>query len=196
MNLCSPFNNFVYKYPVFRISGYPDVRRPDIFKAFTRIESKHFRRLHVSRRPDAFYAAYSLCVEEIRKCFPFFFDQVACVPTLFHFPFFMLIFLGSKKRSKFCLVSSVIYIYKTVVFVCVLTPHQLCAYPGAVIRQASGPTPPPPPENRNHSSLIKSPIPRSSKSRCTRKQTTLPVKNSTYRQLFFEHVKLSKIVLF
>ena len=77
--------------------------------------------------------------------FFFFLDQVACIPTLFHFPFFLLIFVGSKKRSKFCLISSVIYIYKTVVFVCVLTPHQLGAYPGAFIRPSSDHDPPPPP---------------------------------------------------
>ena len=59
----------VYTYPDIRISGYPDVRDPDIFGAFTRVGSKRFRRLHVSRYPDALYAAYSLCVGEIRKCF-------------------------------------------------------------------------------------------------------------------------------
>ena len=36
-----------------------------------------------------------------------------------------------------------IYIYKTVVFVCVLTLYRPCAYPGAVLRHASGPTGPP-----------------------------------------------------
>ena len=73
----------VYTYPDIRISGYPDVRDPDIFGAFTRVGSKRFRRLHVSRHPDALYAAYSLSVGEIRKCF--FFGQVACLQTLFHF---------------------------------------------------------------------------------------------------------------
>ena len=47
------------------ISGYPDVRDPDIFGAFTRVGAKRFRRLHVSRHPDVLYAAYSLCVGEI-----------------------------------------------------------------------------------------------------------------------------------
>ena len=59
-----------YTYPDIRISGYPDVRDPDIFGAFsrfTRVGSKRFWRLHVSRHPDALYAAYSLCVGEIRK---------------------------------------------------------------------------------------------------------------------------------
>ena len=73
----------VYTYPDIRISGYPDVRDPDIFGAFTRVRSKRFRRLHVSRHLDALYAAYSLCVGEKRKCF--FFGQVACLQTLFHF---------------------------------------------------------------------------------------------------------------
>ena len=47
----------VYTYPDIRISGYPDIRDPDIFGAFTRVGSKRFRRLHVSRHPDASYAA-------------------------------------------------------------------------------------------------------------------------------------------
>ena len=59
----------VYTYPDIRISGYPGVKDPDILGAFTRVGSKRFRRLHVSRYPDALYAAYSLCVGEIRKSF-------------------------------------------------------------------------------------------------------------------------------
>ena len=59
----------VYTYPDIRISVYPVVRDPDIFRAFTRVGSKRFRRLHVSRHPDTLYAAYSLSVGEIRKCF-------------------------------------------------------------------------------------------------------------------------------
>ena len=39
------------------------------FGAFTRVGSKRFWRLHVSRHPHALYAAYSQCVEEICKCF-------------------------------------------------------------------------------------------------------------------------------
>ena len=62
----------VYTYPDIRISGYPDLRDPDIFGASTRIGSKRFRRLHVSRHPDPLYAAYSLRVGEVRKssCMP------------------------------------------------------------------------------------------------------------------------------
>ena len=62
-------SQLMHPYPDIRISGYPDVRDPDIFGAFTRVGSKRFRRLHVSRHPDALYAAYSLSVGEIRKCF-------------------------------------------------------------------------------------------------------------------------------
>ena len=51
-------NDGVYTYPDIRISGYPDVRDPDIFGAFTRVGSKRFRRLHVSRHPDALYQEY------------------------------------------------------------------------------------------------------------------------------------------
>ena len=71
-----------FSFTRIQISGYldttyPDVRDPDIFGAFARVGSKGFRRLHVSRHPDAFYAAYSLCVGEMRKCFLF--GQVACL---------------------------------------------------------------------------------------------------------------------
>ena len=89
----------VYTYPDIRISGYPDVKDPDIFGAFTRIGSKRFRRLHVSRYPDALYAAYSLCVGEIRKCF--FFGQVACLQTLFHFFLSFCCLLAGRQGQNF-----------------------------------------------------------------------------------------------
>ena len=96
----------VYTYPDIRISGYPDVKDPDFFGAFTRVGSKCFRRLHVSRYPDALYAAYSLCVAEIRKCFSL--VKLHAFKLSFIFPFFLLMFVGWTTRSKFCLVSSVI----------------------------------------------------------------------------------------
>ena len=100
----------VYTYPDIRISGYPDVKDPDIFGAFTRVGSKRFRRLHVSRHPDALYAAYSLSVGEIRKCF--FLVKLHAFKLSFIYPFFLLMFVGWTTRSKFCLVSPVID-YKT-----------------------------------------------------------------------------------
>ena len=100
----------VYTYPDIRISGYPDVRDPDIFGAFTRVGSKRFRRLHVSRHPDALYAAFSLSVGEIRMCF--FLVKLHAFKLSFIFPIFLLIFVGWTTRSKFCLVSPVID-YKT-----------------------------------------------------------------------------------
>ena len=90
----------VYTYPDIRISGYPDLRDPDIFGASTRIGSKRFRRLHVSRYPDALYAAYSLCVGEIRKCL-FFFHQVACFQILFNFSFLFLYLLAGRQGQCF-----------------------------------------------------------------------------------------------
>ena len=96
----------VYTYPDIRISGYLDVKDPDIFGAFTRIGSKRFRRLHVSRYPDALYAAYSLCVGEIRTCF--FLVKLHAFKLSSIFPFFLLMFVGWTTRSKICLVSSAI----------------------------------------------------------------------------------------
>ena len=94
------------------VSGYPDVRDPDIFGAFTRVGLERFWRLHVSRHPDAFYAAYSLCVGEIHKCF--FFGQVACLQTLFHFflSFCWCLLAWPDDKVKVCLVSLAID-YKT-----------------------------------------------------------------------------------
>ena len=63
-----------------------------------------------------------------------------------------------------------IYIYKTVVCDRVLTLYRPCAYPGAVLRHASGPTGPRN-SSRSFSPFIKSSLPGSSKSRCSRKQT-------------------------
>ena len=73
---------------------------------------KRFQRLHVSRHPDVLYAAYSLCVAEIRKCF--FFVKLHAFKLSSIFPFFLLIFVGLTTRSKFCLVSSV-FDYETTV---------------------------------------------------------------------------------
>ena len=60
----------------------------------------------LSRHPDVFYAAYSLSVGEMRKCF--FWSR--CMPSnsLSFFPLFLLMFVGWTTRSKFCLVSPVI----------------------------------------------------------------------------------------
>ena len=57
--------------------------------------------LHVSRHPDALYAAYSLCESEMRKCFLF--GQVACLQTLFHFSFLFvdLCWLGDMVKFLF-----------------------------------------------------------------------------------------------
>ena len=63
-----------------------------------------------------------------------------------------------------------IYIYKTVVCDRVLTLYRPCAYPGAVLRHASGPTGPRN-SSRPFSPFIKSSLPGSSKSRSSRKQT-------------------------
>ena len=52
----------------------------------------------------------------------------------------------------------------------VLTLYRPCAYPGAVLRHASGPTGPRN-SSRSFSPFIKSSLPGSSKSRCSRKQT-------------------------
>ena len=89
-----------------QISGYLDIRISEIFGAFTRVGSKRFRRLHVSRHPDALYAAYSLCGRNTQLLF---YGQVACLQTLFYFFLsFLFIFVGLTTRSKFCLISSVI----------------------------------------------------------------------------------------
>ena len=101
----NPVSGCVYTYPDIRISGYPD-----IFGAFTHVGSKRFRRLHVSRHPDALYAAYSLYVGEIRKCS--FLVKLHAFKLSSIFPFFLLMFVGWTTKSKFCLVSSVID-YKT-----------------------------------------------------------------------------------
>ena len=69
----------------------------------------------------------------------------------------------------------------------VLTLYRPCAYPGAVLRHASGPTGP-----RNSSwsfsPFIKSSLPGSSKSRCSRKQTKpslSKINNSTLKMKLF-----------
>ena len=61
-------------------------------------------------------------------------------------------------------------IYKTVVSDRVLTLNRLYVYPSAVLRHASGPTGPRN-SSRSFSPFIKSSLPGSSKSRCSRKQT-------------------------
>ena len=92
----------VYTYPDIRISGYPDVRDPDIFGESTRVGSKRFRRLHVSRHPDAIYAAYSLCVGKIRKCF-FFLVKVHAfkLSSIFSFLFVYVYWLDDKPGQRF-----------------------------------------------------------------------------------------------
>ena len=74
------------------------------------------------------------------------------------------------KRRRVRVIAFLASIYITVVSDRVLTLSRLYAYPSAVLRHASGPTGP-----RNSSRLfspfIKSSLPGSSKSRCSRKQT-------------------------
>ena len=80
-----------------------------------------------------------------------------------------------------------IYIYKTVVCDRVLTLNRPCAYPGAVLRHASGPTGPRT-SSRSFSPFIKSSLPGSSKSRCSRKQTKpslSKINNSTLKMKLF-----------
>ena len=88
-----------------------------------------------------------------------------------------------------------IYIYKTVVCDRVLTLYRPCAYPGAVLRHASGPTGPRN-SSRSFSPFIKSSLPGSSKSRCSRKQTKPSLSKSTtllwkwsfsYQKVFLAH---------
>ena len=75
--------------------------------------------------------------------------------------------LENTKKRLYC---NIIYIYKTVVCDRVLTLYRPCAYPGAVLRHASGPTGPRN-SSRSFSPFIKSSLPGSSISRCSRKQT-------------------------
>ena len=91
----------VYTYPDIRISGYPDVKDPDFFGAFTRVELKRFRRLHVSRYPDALYAAYSLCVGEIRKCFSLVKLHAFKLSSIFSFLFVDVCWLDDKVKILF-----------------------------------------------------------------------------------------------
>ena len=80
-----------------------------------------------------------------------------------------------------------IYIYKTVVSDRVLTLNRLYAYPSAVLRHASGPTGPRN-SSRSFSPFIKSSLPGSSKSRCSRKQTKpslSKINNSTLKMKLF-----------
>ena len=96
----------VYTYPDIRISGYPDLRDPGIFGASIRIGSKRFRRLHVSRYPNALYAAYSLCVGEIRKCL-FFFVKLHVFKFSSIFPFFFdVCWLDDKVKVLFGMFSN------------------------------------------------------------------------------------------
>ena len=87
-----------------------------------------------------------------------------------------------------------IYIYKTVVSDRVLTLNRLYGYPSAVLRHASGPTGPRN-SSRSLSAFIKSSLPGSSKSRCSRKQTKpslSKINNSTCTlkmKLFFICIK-------
>ena len=76
---------------------------------------------------------------------------------------------------------------KTVVCDCVLTLYRPCAYPGAVLRHASGPTGPRN-SSRSFSPFIKSSFPGSSKSRCSRKETKpslSKINNSTLKMKLF-----------
>ena len=69
----------------------------------------------------------------------------------------------------------------------VLTLYRPCAYPGAVLRHASGPTGPRN-SSRSFSPFIKSSLPGSSKSRCSRKQTKpslSKINNSTLKMKLF-----------
>ena len=95
--------------PQFRlrlhVSRYPDVRDSDIFGAFTRVGSKRFRCLHVSRHPDALYAAYSLCVGEIRKCFFLVKLHAFKVSSIFSFLFVDVCWLDDKGKVLFGLFS-------------------------------------------------------------------------------------------
>ena len=78
-------------------------------------------------------------------------------------------------------------VYKTVVCDRLLTLYRPCAYPGAVLRHASGPTGPRN-SSRSFSSFIKSSLPGSSKSRCSRKQTKpslSKINNSTLKMKLF-----------
>ena len=79
----------VYTYPDIRISGYPDVRDPDISDIILR------GRLAVCRRNTQMH---------------FFFGQVACLQTLFHFSFLFVdvSWLDDKVKVLGCLASSVI----------------------------------------------------------------------------------------
>ena len=82
---------------------------------------------------------------------------------------------------------TVIYIYKTVVCDRVLTLYRPCAYPGAVLRHATGPTGPRN-SSRSFSPFNKSSLPGSSKSRCSRKQTKpslSKINNSTLKMKLF-----------
>ena len=68
-----------------------------------------------------------------------------------------------------------------------LTLYRPCAYPGAVLRHASGPTGPRN-SSRSFSPFIKSSLPGSSKSRCSRKQTKpslSKINNSTLKMKLF-----------
>ena len=76
----------------------------------------------------------------------------------------------NRKQKNVCMTRDIIYIYKTVVCDRVLTLYRPCAYPGAVLRHASGPTGARN-SSRSFSPFIKSSLPGSSKSRCSRKQT-------------------------
>ena len=97
-------------------------------------------------------------------------------------------------KTDFCSVVSLhcssepsIYIYKTVVCDRVLTLYRPCAYPGAVLRHASGPTGPRN-SSRSFCPFIKSSLPGSSKSRCSRKQTQpslSKINNSTLKMKLF-----------
>ena len=80
-----------------------------------------------------------------------------------------------------------IYIYKTVVCDRVLTLYRPCAYPGAVLRHASSPTGPRN-SSRSFSPFIKSSLPGSSKSLCSKKQTKpslSKINNSTLKMKLF-----------
>ena len=97
----------------------------------------------------------------------------------------------SKEIINMCIFLA-IYIYKTIMFVCVLTLYRLCAYPGAVLRHASRPMGP-----RNSESFFVDQNPRSRDRRnhvaLEKTKPCKPFKNPTELQLYFEHVAFSDI---
>ena len=99
-SICSDYLGCVYTYPDIRISGYPDVRDPDIFGAFTcRIETfSAFTRVQTSG--CIIRGILAMC----RRNTQMLFFWSSCMPSnsLLFLPFFLLIcWLDDKVKVLF-----------------------------------------------------------------------------------------------